>query len=105
MIILTSDFNVSITLTVHKNIMKMQRFKKLIMFKVIFEKSKKILKSNDFLIKDVVIIITFRREKFEIMMHEINIESMLQNIKSEDAKVIEKINVIIYLRLQIKKVK
>ena len=38
----------AITLTARKNIMKIQKFKKLIMFKVIFKKSKKILKSNDF---------------------------------------------------------
>ena len=44
----TREFDVAITLTARKNIMKMQKFKKLIMFRMIFEKSKKILKSNDF---------------------------------------------------------
>ena len=48
MIILTREFNIAITLTTRKNIIKMQKFKKLIIFKVISEKSKKILKLNDF---------------------------------------------------------
>ena len=48
MIILTRDSNVAITLTARKNIIKIQTFKKLIIFKVIFERSKKILKFNDF---------------------------------------------------------
>ena len=45
---LTREFNVAITLTACKNIIKMQKFKKLLMFRMIFERSKKILKSNDF---------------------------------------------------------
>ena len=48
MMILTREFNVAIRLTARKDIMKMQKFKKLIMFRVISEKSKKILKTNDF---------------------------------------------------------
>ena len=47
-IILIYEFDVAITLTTRKNIMKMQKFKRLIVFRVIFEKSKKTLKSNDF---------------------------------------------------------
>ena len=47
-IILTYKFDVAITLTTRKNMMKMRKFKKLIMFRIISEKSKKILKTNDF---------------------------------------------------------
>ena len=47
-ITLICEFDVAIMLTARKNIMKMQKFKKLIMFKIIFEKNKKILKLNNF---------------------------------------------------------
>ena len=47
-IILIREFNVANTLTTRRNIIKVRKSKKLIMFKVIFEKCKKILKSNDF---------------------------------------------------------
>ena len=48
MMILTYESDVAITLTTRKNIKKVRKFKKSIMFRMIFEKSKKILKSNDF---------------------------------------------------------
>ena len=38
-IILTRDSNVTITLIIRKNIMNMREFKKLIMFRIIFEKN------------------------------------------------------------------
>ena len=41
MITLICKFDVAITLTARKNIIKVQKFKKLIMFKIIFEKNKK----------------------------------------------------------------
>ena len=47
-IILTRDLNVAIMLTARKNEIKIQEFKKLIMFRIIFEKNTKILKLNDF---------------------------------------------------------
>ena len=46
--ILTCELDIINTLTTRKNIMKFRRLKKLRLFKVIFEKSKKILKSNNF---------------------------------------------------------
>ena len=49
--------------------------------------------------KNVVIITTFRRKKFEIIIHKIKIKNMFQNIKNENAKVIEKINEIMHLKL------
>ena len=48
MIILTYKSDVAITLITRENIMKIQKFKKSIIFKVISKRSKKILKSNDF---------------------------------------------------------
>ena len=40
--------NIENTLTARKNIVEVRRFKKLMIFKIIFEGSKKILKFNDF---------------------------------------------------------
>ena len=40
--------NIDDTLTVHKNIIKIRKFKKLIIFRMIFEENKKNLKFNDF---------------------------------------------------------
>ena len=46
--ILICKSHVAITLTTRKNIIKIQKFKKLIMFKMISERNKKTLKLNDF---------------------------------------------------------
>ena len=48
MITLMYNLNVNITLTTRKNIMKIQKFKKMMIFKMIFEESKKILKLINF---------------------------------------------------------
>ena len=104
-IILICEFNVVITLTARKNRIKIQKFKTLTMFEMIFERNKKILKSNDFWIKNVATTAILRCERFKIMMHEIKVKSMLKNKKSEDAKVIKRINVIMHSKLQIKKMK
>ena len=47
-IMLTRKLNTMNTLSAQKNIVEVKKFKKLIVFKVVFEKSKKILKLNDF---------------------------------------------------------
>ena len=48
MIILTRKSNIENTLIARKNIVEIKKFKKLIIFRIIFEESKKILKFNDF---------------------------------------------------------
>ena len=48
MIALTCKSNTDNTLIARKNIVKIKKFKKLIIFRMIFEESKKILKFNDF---------------------------------------------------------
>ena len=48
MIVLTRESNIENTLTARKNIVEIKKFKKLMIFRVIFEESKKILKFNDF---------------------------------------------------------
>ena len=48
MIVLTRKSNIEDTLIARKNIVKIRKFKELMIFKVIFEKNKKILKFNNF---------------------------------------------------------
>ena len=47
-IALTRELNTMNTLFAQKNIVKIKKFKKLMIFRIIFEEIKKILKSNDF---------------------------------------------------------
>ena len=47
-IALTCKLNIMNTLSARKNIVEVKKFKKLMIFKIIFKESKKILKSNDF---------------------------------------------------------
>ena len=47
-IVLICKLNIENTLIARKNIVKIKKFKKLIIFKIIFEKSKKILQFNNF---------------------------------------------------------
>ena len=47
-IALTRKSNIENTLTARKNIVKIKKFKKLMIFKIIFEENKKILKFNTF---------------------------------------------------------
>ena len=48
MIILICKSNIENTLIARKNIVKIRKFKKLMIFRIIFEESKKILKFNNF---------------------------------------------------------
>ena len=64
------------TLFIQKNIVEIKKFKKLMIFKIIFEKNKKILKSNNFWIKGVAITTIFRHKKFKMMIHEIKVKNM-----------------------------
>ena len=48
MIILTRKSNIDNTLIIRKDIVKIKKFKRLMIFKMIFEKDKKILKFNHF---------------------------------------------------------
>ena len=47
-IALTRESDIMNTLFAQKNIVEVKRFKELMIFKIVFKKSKKILKSNDF---------------------------------------------------------
>ena len=47
-IVLTCKLNIKNMLVARKNIVKIKKFKKFMIFKIVFEKSKKILKFNNF---------------------------------------------------------
>ena len=76
MIALTHKSNIENTLTARKNIVKVRKFKRLMIFKIVFEESKKILKFNNFWVRDVASTAALRREKSEMMIHEIKVKSM-----------------------------
>ena len=99
MIILTRKSNIENTLTARKNIVEIKKFKKLMIFRVVFEESKKILKFNDFWIRDVVSTATLRRERSEMMIHEIKIKSMPQDIKNDETKMMKKVGEIMHSKL------
>ena len=104
-IVLIYELNIENTLTTRKNIVKIRRFKRLMIFRIIFEENKRILKFNDFWIKNVVSTTTLRRERFEIIIHEIKIKNMFKNIKKEKTKMMKKTDEIMHSKLQIKSVK
>ena len=99
MIVLTCELNIENTLIARKNIVKIKRFKELIIFKIIFEESKKILKFNDFQIKNVVLTTILRREKFKMIIYEIKFKNMSQDIKNEKTKIMKKVDKIMHSRL------
>ena len=105
MMTLTRNSNVNITLTTRKNIMKVRRFKEIMIFKIIFEKSKKIFKSNDFWMRNVVKTTIFRREKSNVIIHEMKIKNMFSNIKNKKAKMMKRIDDIMHSGLQIEEMK
>ena len=74
-------------------------------FKVIFEESKRILKLNDFWIKNVVLTTTLWRERFKIMIHKVKVKNMFLNVKNEETKTIKKVDVIMHSELQMKEMK
>ena len=105
MIVLTRESDIKDTLTARKNIVEVKKFKKLMIFKIIFEESKKILKFNDFWIKNVVLTAILRRERSEMMIHKIKIKSMFQDIKNDETKMMKKVDEIMHSKLQIENVK
>ena len=105
MIILIRESNIENTLIARKNIVEIRKFKKLMIFRIIFEENKKILKFNDFWIRNVASTTILRREKSKMMIHEIKVKNMLQDIKNDETKMIKKVDEIMHSKLQIKSVK
>ena len=96
MIARTRELNIENMLIVCKNIVKIKKFKKLMIFRIIFEENKKILKFNKFLIKNVISTTTLRRERFKMIIHEIKIKNIFQDIKNKKTKIIKKVDEIMH---------
>ncbi len=100
----TREIDVDETLLTRKNIKTMKRWSNLLIFQVKIEDSKRILKKNDFWIKEISLNISLYEVSFEIVIHEIKIEEMSKDIKKKRAKTLIKINKDIHSKIMIEKV-
>jgi hypothetical protein len=87
---LARGFDVLETLASRKDIQKIRRFKKMIVFRVDSEGSKKVLESNDVWIKKMSNTAVLRRERAGVMIHGIRIKSMPKDMKMKEAKTMKK---------------
>ena len=90
-ITLTRNLDIVNILNTQKDIQKIKRFKKIIIFKVNNKCNKKTLKLNNFQIKNVFIATILRRECAKIIMHNIKVKSIFKNIKKKKTKIIIKL--------------
>ncbi len=88
-----------------KNIKTMKRWSNLLIFWIKMKNSKKILKKNDFWIKEISLNASLHEVSFKIVIHEIKVEEMYKDIKKKRAKALIKINKDIYSKMMIEKVK
>ncbi len=98
------EINVDETLSTCKNIKIMKRWSNLLIFQVKMKDSKKILKKNNFWIKEISSNISLHEVSFKIVIHEIKVEEMSKDIKKKRAKALIKINKDIHLKMMIEKV-
>ena len=105
MMTLTRESNANTTLSTRKNIQKIKRFKNMIVFKVSFESNKKILKFNDYWVKNVSTTTSLRIERARMMIHEVKVKEMSENIENERAKMLKKTCERMHSNLKIKKMK
>ncbi len=88
-----------------KNIKTMKRWSNLLIFWIKIKDSKRILKKNDFWIKEISLNASLHEVSFKIVIHKIRIEEMFKNIEKKRMKALIKINKDIHLKMMIKKVK
>ncbi len=98
------EIDVNEMLSTRKNIETMKRWSNLLIFQVKIEDSKKILKKNDFWIKEISLNISLHEVSFEVVIHEIKVKEMSKDIEKKRAKVLIKINKDIHLKMMIEKV-
>ena len=101
----TREINVDKMLLTRKNIETMKRWLNLLIFQVKTKNSKRILKKNDFWIKEISLNISLYEVSFKIVIHEIRIEEMFKDIEKKRMKALIKINKDIHLKMMIEKVK
>ena len=98
------EIDVNEMLSTRKNLKTMKRWSNLLIFWVKMKDNKKILKKNDFWIKEISLNISLHEVNFKIVIHEIKIEEMFKDIKKKKVKVLIKINKDIHLKIIIEKV-
>ncbi len=98
------EININEMLSMHKNIETMKKWLNLLIFWIKTKDSKKILKKNDFWIKEISSNASLHEVNFKIMIHEIKVEEMFKNIKKKTMKTLIKINKDIHLKMMIEKV-
>ncbi len=98
------EINVDETLSTCKNIEIMKRWSDLLIFWVKTKDSKRILKKNDFWIKEISSNASLRKVSFKIVIHEIKVEEMSKDIEKKRAKALIKINKDIHSKMMIEKV-
>ncbi len=100
----TKEIDINETLLTCKNIKTMKRWSNLLIFQVKMKDSKRILKKNDFWIKEISLNASLHEVSFKIVIHEIKVEEMSKDIKKKRAKALIKINKDIHSKITIKKV-
>ncbi len=98
------EIDVDEMLSTRKNIKTMKRWSNLLIFQVKIKDSKRILKKNDFWIKEISLNISLHEVSFKIVIHEIKVEEMSKDIEKKIAKALIKINKDIHLKMMIEKV-
>ncbi len=99
------EIDVDKILSMCKNIETIKRWSNLLIFQVKTKDSKKILKKNNFWIKEISSNASLREISFKIVIHEIKVEEMFKDIKKKRMKALIKINKDIHLKMMIEKVK
>ena len=59
-------------------------------FRMISEESRKILKLNKFWFKNVAETVVLKRDRFNVVIHEVKIKKIFQDIKNEKARIVKK---------------
>ena len=98
------EIDVNKMLLTCKNIKTMKRWSNLLIFWVKIKDSKRILKKNDFWIKEISLNASLHEVSFKIVIHEIKVEEMFKDIEKKRMKALIKINKDIHSKMMIKKV-
>ncbi len=98
------EIDVDEMLSTCKNIKTMKKWLNLLIFQVKTKDSKRILKKNDFWIKEISLNTSLHEVSFKIVIHKIRIEEMSKDIKKKRTKVLIKINKDIHSKMMIEKV-
>jgi len=98
------EIDVDEMLSTCKNIKTMKRWSNLLIFWIKMKDNKKILKKNDFWIKEISLNISLYEVSFKIVIHEIKVKEMFKDIKKKRMKMLIKINKDIHLKMMIEKV-